>query len=132
MPRSGPHLVFSRVGRRLSSITGFEGGWNAPDWEGRVLCRRPGPAPAPAGTDIRDQACWSLPFPSGEPCNLPQLEILRGSSAEVTPDLHVRLLPPWPCIPPAPRLSSLAPLTAGDRGRHREQRPGDPHAPGQA
>ena len=56
-----PHLLSRRWGPRLSTITGFGGGWNTPGSEGPVICRRPGPARTPAGAHHRGQDCFPQP-----------------------------------------------------------------------
>lgn len=81
----------------MSTITGLGGGWNAPGCEGPVLCCRPGPARAPAGTHTGVTTAPARPELPG-PCNHPQLPFLRGPSAKVAPDLTSRLTPPGPAL----------------------------------
>lgn len=67
---------------------------NASGCEGPVLCRRPGPARAPAGTNT-----GVTPAPASA-----ELPSPRGPSAKVAPALPSRLPPPGPALPVRPAL----------------------------
>ena len=115
----GPHLLSRRWGPRLSTITGFGGGWNTPGSEGPVICRRPGPARTPTGAHHRGQDCFSQPRAPETSHSPPAPGPKRGSS-QVARDFQTRLSPSLTRSSFCPRLASSAALTAGDRGWHRE------------
>lgn len=100
-----PHLVSWRGGRRLSTMTGFGGGWNAPapGWEGPVLCSRAGPARAPAGTDSRGQDCAGGPELPGNPATSPSSRSSEGPPprSPETSRLAYRQPGPAPFVRPA-------------------------------
>lgn len=108
-PRSGPHLVSWRGGRRLSTITGLGGGLNEPGSEGPVLCCRPGTARVPAGADNRGREYSGLPGASGNPAVSPSSRSHDG--------------PPPRSPLPYPQLSPSAPRLAPRSTYGRWQRP---------
>lgn len=68
------NLLSRRWGPRLSTITGFGGGWNTPGSEGPVICRRPGPARTRLATEVdtgsralADRKLGPRPFAAWQP-----------------------------------------------------------------
>lgn len=93
----------------MSTMTGFGGGWNAPapGWEGPVLCSRPGPARAPAGTDSSGQDCSGGPELPGNPATSPSSRSSGGPPprSPQTSRLAYRQPGPAPFVCPGSRAS---------------------------